>query len=368
MADTTGIHRVSKTLTDGTVRQYHYAFRGGPLFWKTGDKIPVDSPAYEASRQKKIAEHRRSKSLPQLSLSSPEERTTKIIMDRYRASPAYVLRAQRTKDDYDEFLDSFVKEFGPDPIKIFEDPESVSHINDWKQAWAHAPRRYDYATTVVTRFLNWAKATDKAINTHHHWKQERYYNCDRSHIIWLPQEREALLTGASEREYRIAVAALNALTPQDIGLIKPEHVHPTPKGRRFLWRRTKTGKPFSIPLTPDLDRVVDETPPDQEYLFVALDGGQLSPERAAQIVRAMKMRANFRQPNSIRQELRLYDMRGTAATRLFRAGCSLKQIATYMGWGIRHASNVIEKYVCLVPEEADDILEKLALALSREIE
>ena len=52
-------------------------------------------------------------------------------------------------------------------------------------------------------------------------------------------------------------------------------------------------------------------------------------------------------------------MRGTAATNLIRADCSLREIATYMGWGLRHASNIIETYVRLVPEESDRVAEKL---------
>jgi hypothetical protein len=64
----------------------------------------------------------------------------------------------------------------------------------------------------------------------------------------------------------------------------------------------------------------------------------------------------------VRDELRLYDMRGTAATELLRAGCSLNEIAVTMGWGLRHASNIIEKYAATVPEVADEVLAKLTAA------
>ena len=55
-------------------------------------------------------------------------------------------------------------------------------------------------------------------------------------------------------------------------------------------------------------------------------------------------------------------MRGTAATELLRASCSLNEIAVTMGWGIRHAANIIETYAALVPEVADDVLAKLMFA------
>ncbi|GAB5438247.1 hypothetical protein [Falsiruegeria mediterranea] len=66
-----------------------------------------------------------------------------------------------------------------------------------------------------------------------------------------------------------------------------------------------------------------------------------------------------------RDELHFYDMRGTAATELLRAGCSLEEIATTMGWGIRHAGNIIEKYVALAPEKSDEVLLKSADARKR---
>jgi hypothetical protein len=94
------------------------------------------------------------------------------------------------------------------------------------------------------------------------------------------------------------------------------------------------------------------------------------PERASQIVRDLKDRANEaaetdEMKTPIRDELRLYDLRGTAATALLRAGCTLNEIAVTMGWGLRHASNIIEKYAALVPEISDEVLEKLKVAHDR---
>ena len=34
-----GIHRVTKKRPGGIVREYHYTFRGGPQFWKSGTEI-----------------------------------------------------------------------------------------------------------------------------------------------------------------------------------------------------------------------------------------------------------------------------------------------------------------------------------------
>ncbi len=196
----------------------------------------------------------------------------------------------------------------------------------------------------------------------------RMYKSDRSEIIWLPKEIQALLNVASEREARVAIAASEGgLTPQDIGILTRERVQNTPNGRRVFFKRTKSGKAVSIPVTPALSKLIDETPPEQKYLIVSLEGRQLKSERASGIIRDLKQRANRLASGSqdcihVRDELRLYDMRGTAATELLRAGCSLNEIAVTMGWGLRHAANIIEKYAATVPEVADEILEKLIIA------
>ncbi|MEH6644744.1 site-specific integrase [Sulfitobacter sp.] len=202
-------------------------------------------------------------------------------------------RVAPLQSDYDKYLHSYEPEFGTDPIKLFEEKEALSEIREWKEQWAHSPKQYDYATSVITRFLNWARDGGAAIVTHHHMNVARMYRSDRSEIIWLPEELDALLSVANEREGRVAIAASEGgLTPQDIGILKREHVQKTPNGRRLFFKRTKSGKPVSIPVTPALGKLIDATPRHQEFLIVSLGGHPLKPERASGIIRELKQRAN----------------------------------------------------------------------------
>ncbi|MBU3030511.1 hypothetical protein [Paracoccus marinaquae] len=59
------------------------------------------------------------------------------------------------------------------------------------------------------------------------------------------------------------------------------------------------------------------------------------------------------------------DARGTAATRLLEVGADLKEIAKHMGWSIKHAAEVIERYVVLSPAMSDSLAEELRQAESR---
>ncbi|HRO27397.1 tyrosine-type recombinase/integrase [uncultured Amaricoccus sp.] len=358
-----GIHRVPKTLSGGRVRIYHYVYRGGPQFWNSDSDIEEGSDAYkEAFRAAKEGE--RVGRVPADRYSVPG------VVARFRQSAHYLTKEPRTKGDYDEFLDSFEEEFREDSIKMFEEKQSVGEINAWKNGWARSKKRYDYATTVATLFLNWAKDTDCSIDHHYHVRTKRLYKAGRAEIIWLPGEIDALRAVATEREERVLIAASQGLTPQDIGILTQDHVQRTPEGRRLYFRRTKTSNPVSIPVTPEMGRLIDTTPANQKYLVVSLTGKKLTAERASGIIRKLKRRANAAAAADpmlfhVRDELRANDLRGTAATELLRAGCSLNEIAVTMGWGLRHAGNIIERYAALVPEVADEVMRKLAAARKR---
>jgi plasmid maintenance system antidote protein VapI len=52
----------------------------------------------------------------------------------------------------------------------------------------------------------------------------------------------------------------------------------------------------------------------------------------------------------------------TAATRQLNHGLTLKEIAQHMGWSLRTAANMIEKYARVTPDETDAILHKLSVS------
>lgn len=44
-----GIHRVRRKLADGSFREHHYAWRGGPKFWDSESEVKLNSPEYIAA-------------------------------------------------------------------------------------------------------------------------------------------------------------------------------------------------------------------------------------------------------------------------------------------------------------------------------
>ncbi|WP_370286625.1 tyrosine-type recombinase/integrase [Pseudooceanicola nanhaiensis] len=357
-----GVHRVTKKLADGTTRKYHYVFRGsGTCFWNSNQGFDESDPRYVTAYDVAL---RGLKVKPKV-----VENSTASVLERYRESREFRKLKPRTQKDYNQFLNAFEVEFGEDPISLFEEAESLGEIRKWRSGkWGHSNKRYDYAGTVVTTFLNWCVNKDAAIKFHYHKGQEKLYKSDRSDMIWLPVEIRMLLAQATPEERRIVIAfSEGGLAPQDVGLLRRQHVQRTPEGRRLFFRRQKTNNPVSIPVTDALGELIDAMPDGQDLLVTSLTGLRLTSERASQVVRDLKDRHNAKVeagdlPERIRDELRPYDLRGTAATALLRAGCSLNEIAVCMGWGLRHAANVIERYAAQVPEVTDEVHRKLKKA------
>lgn len=134
------------------------------------------------------------------------------------------------------------------------------------------------------------------------------------------------------------------------------HVEQTPLGRRLRVRTNKRKRLAHIPISPALAEVIDATPPGRLLILTNAGGNALTPHRASEGVRP------WRDKTKLSDELRLYDARGTAATRLLNAGLSLAEIANHMGWSVRYAANVIEHHARVSPDETDAVLVKLAQA------
>ncbi|MZR14254.1 tyrosine-type recombinase/integrase [Maritimibacter sp. DP07] len=279
---------------------------------------------------------------------------TPQLVDEFLSSADFRTKKPRTQSDYRRWALRFAKEFADDPARIFEDPRSRGEVNAWRDDWSHSPKQYDYAGTVVTVILNWARDAGK-IREHHCDRLRKVYSSDRAEILWTPADIEAFNSKAPRWVRRILAAAVETgLRPGDLIGLNRSQVETTKAGRRLTVRTNKRGRIAAIPVTPRLASLIDETPRDRLLILANSQGRPLTEERASKAV------TEWRRAAGLSDDLRLYDARGTAATRLLRAGLTLSQIAAHMGWSLDHASKVIEKYAAVSPEESDAVLSLLA--------
>ncbi len=339
--DLKGVHRVRAA----SGREYHYAWRGGPRFWSSDSGFPAGSAEYLAA----------------LAASAPKARSAqglfRSLIIAWLESGAFAALAPRSQKDFRTSLyhpkNGIDAKFGAAPIAAFDDPRIRRQVIDWRDGIGgkvgHDRLRH------LQRIVAWA--LDRGDLRHHHLREiTTTYRADRADVIWTPEEIAAFVAGAPPHVARILIAATETgLRPGDLAVLSREHIHPTPKGQRIvIWTR-KRRRMASIPVTPAMGALISATPPGQSRLLVTAEG---TPWQHENYLGAAV--STWRDNLKLRADLRLYDARGTAATRLLAAGADLREIATHMGWSLKHAASVIDTYAALAPESTDGVAAKLA--------
>lgn len=337
-----GVHRVRRKLASGRSRYHFYAWRGGPRFWVDEIPMPKDPDFHLAFAEA-------------INRPKPATLTTASMVDLFLSSAARA-KSPRSFADQRKWLQRFATHFHDAPAIIFEERASRGEVNAWRAQWKHSPKQHDMAGTHAVRVLNWA-VEEGHLSEHHCHKLPRLYDVDRSEVVWTQSDREAIDAKAPEWVRRLLCAACETgLRPGDLIKLTRNSVEETPQGRRLRVRTSKRGRVAHIPITPALANVIDSTPRDRMLILANASGRQLTEHRASEGLRQWRDKAG------LSRDLRLQDCRGTAATRLLDAGLSLSQIASHMGWSLRHAANVIEHYARVSPGETDAVLVKLASA------
>ncbi|MEM1079246.1 MAG: tyrosine-type recombinase/integrase [Pseudomonadota bacterium] len=179
------------------------------------------------------------------------------------------------------------------------------------------------------------------------------YKADRAEIVWSDEEIEAFVKGAPEHVSRIVIAATETgFRPGDLHILSAFHVQKTSEGRRIVIRTSKRKRIAAVPVT---DRMAELLDAQKAERILTTSQGQPwgNKNYLGDAV------STWRDRLELRTELRLQDCRGTAATRWLNHGLELREIATIMGWSIKHASEVIERYVALHPSMTDGVLRRI---------
>jgi hypothetical protein len=342
-----GIHRVAKRRADGRVAEYHYAWRGGPRFWSSDDGIPVNGTDYWADYHRTVSDMR------------PSRGKFREVLAAYLDNPTFKNLAPRTQKDTRESIfhpiNGIEIKFGDAPTAAFERPEIRRAAYLWQDAIT-SDRVADRRMKDLTKIVAWA--IDRRFITHHHLQRMNpRYTVDRSDIIWTDDEITAFVTVAPEWVSRVLIAATETgLRPGDLTLLSRGHVQSTTHGQRIFMRTAKRKKVVSIPVTQRMAELIEATPKTRLNILATSTG---QPFKGTNYM--MKSVREWRRKAGIREELHLHDARGTAATRLFRADASLREISMHMGWSVQHTAKMIEIYVQQNPaeHEADLLLLKL---------
>jgi integrase len=125
------------------------------------------------------------------------------------------------------------------------------------------------------------------------------------------------------------------------------------RGDSLYFRHTKSGKPRSVPLSPEAQKLLPVRPEgagDEDLVFRGRDGGSLS--------------NNFNRAwNKSRKDaglewLRVHDLRHEAASRFIEAGGTLRELQVLGGWS---SLELVERYAKVEQERIREALSRVKL-------
>lgn len=246
--------------------------------------------------------------------------------------------ADSTKKNWKPFVKAIQNHFGPLRIVQFDRATTIRpHIKRWlDKNWSDHPRQADMAKQVLSALLTYAVDNDLLTSNPCIGMKNRYSN-NRADRIWTPDHLAALAAKApAQVMFAARLAALTGLRQGDLLRLSWGHVGELAMD---LPSTSKTGKGALIPIYGELSALLKEIPKVSTIVLTNADGrpwktGFGSSWNKALI--AAKLNG---------ADLHFHDFRGTAATRMYLAGLSNREIAEATAWDEESVDRIIRRYV-----------------------
>lgn len=312
-----GLHKVKVRSNSAW---YYYAWRGGPRIY-----APFGTPEFFAEWDSLTA-----------NTYQGDKRKFGTWVELYRRSEEFKALAQSTRDNWIPWLDKVEKEFGELSIAQFDRPQVRPVIRKWRDQWRDRPRTADYAKQVLSRVLSFAVA-DGQLRLNPCPGIPNLYHSDRSDRIWTDDDLKRFLKHASPQvSWVVRLAAMTGFRQGDLLRLCWGHV----RAHDIEYRTGKSrGRRRAIaPLTQDAKDLLASIPKRNARILTNSDGepwrGFSSSWRETLIKAKMQDR-----------DLHFHDLRGTAATNLYRAGFTIREIAETLGWSEDKVEKLIDLYI-----------------------
>ncbi|NGO63909.1 tyrosine-type recombinase/integrase [Rhizobium daejeonense] len=328
-----GLMKVKKILASGKTIYYCYAWRGGPLLkTKSGEPMQPGDPMIV----KAFAEATKDRHI------DPTE-TLNAIIAEYRGSTDFTGLAEKTRKEYDRYIDKIRDKFGKTPFFMLDDPRYRGELKKWRDTMADKPRTADYAWTTLARLLSFGKDRGKLkINIAE--KGGRLYESDRADKIWTDPLLDRILAELSiEMKAGVIMGLCTGQRKSDL-LKAPKTDY---DGKSIKVKQGKRGARVKVPAIKQLRDALDELSKRQaEYntevtaatLLTSSNGTPWTSDGFDTAWQRAMKKAN------IEEDLTFHDLRGTAVTRLAIAGCSIPQIASITGHSLRDVETILDAH------------------------
>ena len=329
--DVKGLHIVRKK-----DRLYVYAWRGGPRVKFEGE---LGSPEFHKAYNETLAEHR-----------LPSKKLFRSVIVRYRASAQFEKLAKSTKTNWRPWLDKIDERFGDMPTKAFDKPDKARPaIRQWRGQWEATPRTADYGLQVLSRVMSYAVDPLGELGANPCEGIKQLYSANRADIIWTDDDIARFKAVASnEAGWAIDLAAHTGLRLGDLVKLAWSHV-----GKDAIIMRTgkSSGRREAIvPLYDDLRALLARIPKQATIILTSSRKRPWHKDGLGSRIAEVKAKA---WPDGT--DLHFNDLRGTAATKFYVAGFTVREIAEMMGWEEESVDKIIRRYVSLTAALKDRI-------------
>lgn len=304
-------------------RTYYYAWRGGPRL--IGDP---GSPEFMTSYNEAVEQRR-----------APDKNRFRYVVTNYKASGDYKKLAESTRDQWGKWLDRIALHFGNLRIAQFDRPEKIRPvIRRWRNQWAETPRTADYGMQVLSRVLAHAVELGKIAGNPCEGIKHLYNN-DRSEIIWTDVDiAEIKKTCSKEIAFAVDLAAHTGLRLGDLLRLSWSHVGED--AIILTTGKSKHRREAIIPLYDGLRALLANIPKRSTTILTSSKRRPWTADGFGSSFNKAKIDAKMSE-----RDLHFNDLRGTAATKFYIAGFSMREIAETLAWEEESVEKIIRRYV-----------------------
>lgn len=317
---------IAKVTSKG--KDYYYAWRGGPAL-----RGEPGSPEFQASYNEAIEGQR-----------APDAKRFRSLVVLYKGSDAFKNLAESTRGEWTTWLDRISAHFGELRISHFDRPERIRiTIRKWRGKWAKTPRTADYGMQVLSRVLSHGVELGK-LGGNPCEGIKGLYEADRSEIIWTDADIAQLKRGKPGKPCpedvanAVDLAAHTGLRVSD--LLRLSWTHVGEDAIVFATGKSRGRREAIIPLYDDLRALLERIPKRSPII---LTNQRRRPWKNNGFGTAFN-RAKIASGISAK-DLHFHDLRGTAATKFYTAGLSIRVIAEILAWSEEQVERIIRRYV-----------------------
>ncbi|UFZ02920.1 tyrosine-type recombinase/integrase [Bradyrhizobium ontarionense] len=304
-------------------RTYYYAWRGGPSL-----RGEPGSPEFVSSYNEAIEQRR-----------TPDRNRFRFVIADYKASKGYKKLALSTRDEWGKWLDRIAVHFGELRTAQFDRPEKIRPvIRRWRAQWVETPRTADYAMQVLSRVCAHAVELGK-IARNPCEGVKRLYSNDRSEIIWTDSDLAQIRnTCSTEIAHAVDLAGHTGLRLSDLLRLSWSHVGED--AIVLTTGKSRHRREAIIPLFGTLREVLARIPKRATTILTSTKRRPWTADGFGSSFNKAKIEAGMAE-----LDLHFNDLRGTAATKFYIAGFSMREIAETLAWEEESVEKIIRRYV-----------------------